>query len=509
MILSFSLTTLTLKIINMEKHSTLFLKILIGALFLSPSSLLWAQFEFQQKIVGERESRAEFGTSISVHNSYMAVGASRENIAAGAAYVYQYNGSSWELMQKLVPADSQEMAEFGGGIKLGSDYLVVASGRADIAGQIRAGALYVYDLNDAHQWTFNTKLIASDFSEDSMLGMNPTSLDVEGNTIVVGAPGENNWIGSVYVFEKINEIWSEVQKITPPQSIEYSNFGIGVALSGNHLIIGASGENEGRGAVYVYEKNNSGNWEFFQKLTASTPQPNSYFGNSISAHNNQFVAGAYAEGNPGTDFASVYIFEKTGNTWSESQKLVGNSSDEDNYYGWMTKITADNLWVSSPHIWGMEPGKIHHYQKDSNGIWMEAQLIEPSENVAEDSFGWSMDFNDGFLAVGAVRDDFDQNGENELMDAGSAFVFFNANLQVESLNPTENWVQIFPNPVKNILHLETSEKIKSANIYDTTGRLIISSSEKSIEISNLPKGVYFLKITNFSGRISSHKLIKN
>src|SRR5690606_18373558 len=136
---------------------------------------------------------------------------SRENIGSGAAYIFHRNGDeTWDFNQKIVPEDAREMAEFGGGIKLGTDFLVIASGRADIEEEIRAGALYVYDLNDANQWYLNTKLIASDFNSDAMLGMNPTSLDIDENIIVAGAPGENNWIGSVYVFQKINETWTEV-----------------------------------------------------------------------------------------------------------------------------------------------------------------------------------------------------------------------------------------------------------------------------------------------------------
>lgn len=493
----------------MEKLSTLLVKGLLWVLLFSPSGLILAQFEFYQKIVSDRESRAEFGTSISLQNSYMVIGASRENIAAGAAYVYQKDANgNWEFTQKLTADDASEMSEFGGGMYLSPNYLAVAAGRANLEGAEFAGAIYVFRNLDGN-WNQAYKITASDYSEFALLGVNPTSIDGENTLLVAGAPGINNWNGGVYVFELGENNWTEIQKINPPDGSNNGNFGISVAISGNYLVIGASGETNGQGSAYVFEREGN-QWNFVQKLIASTPVNNAYFGTSVDVSGDELVVGAYAEGNPGTEIASAYVFKRMENgTWQETQKLTGDFTSEDSFYGWDVQMTSSNLWVSAPNVWGEEAGKIYHYQKLENGQWEEIQQILPTEDMARDSFGWSMDFNEGFLAVGAVRDDFDQNGENELQDAGSAFVFYHENLKVEDLNTTDNWVKVYPNPVKNILHIDSSEKIKSAELYEATGRLIISSSEKSIEISTLPKGVYFLNITNFSGRISSHKLIKN
>ena len=81
-------------------------------------------------------------------------------------------------------------------------YLVVAAGRADVNGLQRTGALYIYE-NQNNSWDFSTKLVASDPTGDAKLGMNPTSLDVEGNTIVAGAPGDNIWTGTIDIINSI------------------------------------------------------------------------------------------------------------------------------------------------------------------------------------------------------------------------------------------------------------------------------------------------------------------
>ncbi|MCF6351827.1 MAG: T9SS type A sorting domain-containing protein [Cyclobacteriaceae bacterium] len=62
----------------------------------------------------------------------------------------------------------------------------------------------------------------------------------------------------------------------------------------------------------------------------------------------------------------------------------------------------------------------------------------------------------------------------------------------------ENEINIYPNPVKNILTINNREQlIESYKIYNTIGQVVQSSSsfdESKINISHLKSGVYFLKI---------------
>ncbi len=67
---------------------------------------------------------------------------------------------------------------------------------------------------------------------------------------------------------------------------------------------------------------------------------------------------------------------------------------------------------------------------------------------------------------------------------------------------TANSVIIFPNPTTGIFQI--SENFKIANIYNSTGSLIFSSKEKTIDISGLGSGIYFVEVNN-----SFYKVIKN
>ncbi|WP_332243940.1 T9SS type A sorting domain-containing protein [Flavivirga spongiicola] len=69
---------------------------------------------------------------------------------------------------------------------------------------------------------------------------------------------------------------------------------------------------------------------------------------------------------------------------------------------------------------------------------------------------------------------------------------------------------IHPNPSSGFLYLNTSNKIKNISIYDINSRLIFENQELNngkIDITELKKGVYFLKI-NYNGNIVTKKIIK-
>ena len=67
--------------------------------------------------------------------------------------------------------------------------------------------------------------------------------------------------------------------------------------------------------------------------------------------------------------------------------------------------------------------------------------------------------------------------------------------------------KIYPNPVKNILNIQTKSKLQKLKIYSGTGQLVKTSILKETNVSDLPKGNYILKITTDKG-VQTEKFIK-
>lgn len=488
------------------KRSIVILNCLFGI------STLTAQFAQSSKIVSDnRENRAEYGTSVAIKEDYAIVGASRETIASGAAYIYTKDAQgNWNFTQRLEAFDPNEGAEFGGGAKFSDDYMVVAAGRADVDGMQRAGALYIYDYQN-NNWVYNTKLVASDFTAEAKMGMNPTSLDVEGNTIVAGAPADNGWTGATYIFTRDAGNWVETQKILSPAPQSSDVFGIGVSISGDYLAIGANEVDGAKGAVYIYTRDNNGVWVFDQTLVASDAVGSAYFGSSVSLSGGQLVVGAYGMNQ---EQGAAYIFEKdVQGQWLEVQKLTGNVSSEGTQFGWSTDIQPNFVTVSAPHIFGFEPGEIYFYRKENNGTWVEDQIFAGNDTEGQDFFGWSIAMFGNQIIAGAPWEDHDVNGGNEIDRAGSAYIFDNANLLGGSTNNNINSFAIYPVPASNSVTIESISPLSRIKVINQLGMIVEEkdvnkSTSHTLDISTYSSGIYYLDIYTSEGEKSTRKIVK-
>ena len=81
-----------------------------------------------------------------------------------------------------------------------------------------------------------------------------------------------------------------------------------------------------------------------------------------------------------------------------------------------------------------------------------------------------------------------------------------------SIKEIPSQFKLYPNPVQNILNIETINHVQKLEILTLTGQLIRQKNNFSntpfIETSELDRGLYFLKITERNGNTSFLKFIK-
>ncbi len=69
-------------------------------------------------------------------------------------------------------------------------------------------------------------------------------------------------------------------------------------------------------------------------------------------------------------------------------------------------------------------------------------------------------------------------------------------------------VQVYPNPVSNMLHIQTSSIVSGVELYTISGRLVTrQNNSNSIDMSQLASGMYLLKVTS-EGQSITQKVIK-
>ena len=83
----------------------------------------------------------------------------------------------------------------------------------------------------------------------------------------------------------------------------------------------------------------------------------------------------------------------------------------------------------------------------------------------------------------------------------------NAILGLEAVNKVE--YSVYPNPSSDFLNIKTLDSIKNIYLLNTLGQNVYEGNSKQINISNLSKGLYLLRIEFENKIIVTEKIIKN
>ena len=307
---------------------------------------VWVQ---TQKLLGISASD-DFGYSVAISNdgSIIAIGAYGRSSSTGAVYIYTKSGTVWSLTQTLSGVSSNNF--FGFSISMSGDGVSIAVGAYAVNGGTynHEGRVYVY-VKSGPTWSLTQTLSASDAYSDGQFGYS-VAMSNDGSTMIIGSiayyssPAPH--AGYAYIFTKSGGTWSETQKITPSDATSNKFFGHSVSISnsGAVVVVGANGDNGYIGAAYIFTKSGA-TWSQTQKLTPSDGASNDYFGTSVSVSGNGNVIGI---GSPsydiGTDVDSgaVYVFTKSGSTWYQTQKMIPYDSWYGGQFGYSVAVSNNS-----------------------------------------------------------------------------------------------------------------------------------------------------------------------
>ena len=279
------------------------------------------------------------------------------------------------------------------------------------------------------------KLTAGDGAKNDYFGY---SVAVDGDTAVVGAYGEDNNKGAAYVLVRPSGSWSQVAKLTALDGQGGHWFGASIAVDVDTVVVGAflgdgggDGGLDNAGAAYVFTKSGI-EWDDATetaKLTASDGADLDAFGGSVAMNGDTVVVGAYWDDDNGDDSGSVYVFTKaTDSVWAdatETVKLTASDGLGGDYFGVSVALDADTIAVGAPQ--DDDSGSVYVFTRQA-GVWSEVAKLTASDGAADHEFGISVavdgDAVDGdTVVVGAHEDDVNDANNNQLSNAGSAYVF--------------------------------------------------------------------------------------
>jgi len=298
------------------------------------------------------------------------------------------------------------------------------------------------------------------------------SISDDGNTMAIAASGEDTGgtlAGAVYVFTRSGNTWVEHSKVTASNPDANDWFGNSVALNddGTTLAVGSIGESTtgtgidptsdnsstNAGAVYVYTLvSNVYTEQAFIK--ASNAGAGDNFGDKVTLSNdgNYLAIGAPNESSSGTGINSaendlaassgaVYVFFRSGTTWSEQAYIKASNTGPADSFGYSISINGDGTTLAvgaineqtnstgigvTPNDTGTGVGAVYIFTRSAT-VWIQEEFIKPSSLDNSDNFGNSVSISDdgNTLAVGAYLEDSntDISVNNSAADAGATFIY--------------------------------------------------------------------------------------
>lgn len=371
------------------------------------SGLTWVQQAYLK--ASNTDAGDLFGLCVSVSGDMIIVGAPGEASAtvgvngnqsnnafpgAGAAYVFTRSGTTWTQAAYL--KSSNQSAIFGISVCASGDTVIVGArddesastgvnGSQTSAGLFWAGAAYVF-VRSGTFWSQEAYLKASNTEQFDQFGH---SVALDGNTAVVGAPGEDSsaagidgdqannataGAGAAYVFVRSGAGWAQQAYLKASNPGSFDNFGSALSCAQDTIVIGAPDEDSAAtgvngsqasnsllsaGAAYVFVRNGT-MWTQQAYLKASNTGAQDQFAASVCVVDNTIVVGAPNEASSATGIDGVqtdnsvgsagaaYVFTRSGSLWSQVAYLKPATVGVSDVFGSAICISGETVAVGIP-----------------------------------------------------------------------------------------------------------------------------------------------------------------
>jgi hypothetical protein len=329
--------------------------------------------------------------------------------------VYLFDGQKWQALlfttsdSNLPPiprsvADGAASDNLGVSVSISGDYAIVGAHLDDIGAKNDQGSAYIF-VREQGVWKEQAKLIAADGAASDHFGQ---SVSISGDYAIVGAPnGGGSWFlqGAAYIYIRSGTTWSLQVKINAADGVIGDHFGTSVSIQGDYAVIGAPNDSDpyaSIGSAYIFFRSGA-TWLQQAKLISSVPELNEYFGYSVSIDgDNVIIGGVYCDYG-WLNAGIMYIFKRTGVTWTQVIRTYHFDRDADDYFGYSVGISGNYAIIGAPGVEDpplTDHGAAYIYFFNGTNWAIQARLVAP---VPESStfFGISVCINGDYAIVGA------------------------------------------------------------------------------------------------------------
>ncbi|HMZ23079.1 MAG TPA: FG-GAP repeat protein, partial [Blastocatellia bacterium] len=405
-------------------------------------------------------------------------------------YIFVLNGATWSQQAYLKASNTGAADFFGQSVAISGDTVVIGaafegSNATGVNGDqsnnsaAQSGAAYVF-VRSGTAWSQQAYLKASNTGASDNFGY---SVAIAGNTVVVGAIGEDSNAtgvngnqsdnsaadsGAVYIFVRSGTTWSQQAYLKASNTGVSNNFGGAVAISSDTVVVGAAAESSNAtgvngdqnnnlaslaGAAYVFVRSGT-TWSQQAYLKASNTRANDQFSTSVAISGDTVVVGSPNESSNATGVngdqtnnlagssGAAYVFMRSGGTWSQQAYLKASNTGANDGFGRAVAIAGNTVVVGASfedsNATGVNGDQTNNSTGNSGaayvfmrsgGAWSQQAYLKASNTGGDDRFGWSVGIADDTVVVGAFFEDSNATGvngdqsNNSVGDSGAVYIF--------------------------------------------------------------------------------------
>jgi len=205
--------------------------------------------------------------------------------------------------------------------------------------------------------------------------------------VVIAEPFTTRTSGAVYVYRAdADGTWTERARIVSSETQPADGFGRTIGLDGGTLVVGTTTPDSGRGAAFVFERSEAGEWSETARLQPADVSAGEEFGRS-AAVSGDFIAVATIRQNE--QAGAVYLFRRdpVSGEWVEHQKLTGTGIEKNSVFGLSLAMDGDLLLVGAPNH-NKRRGALFVFRRDpATDVWAEEAVLSLEDAKTGESFG--------------------------------------------------------------------------------------------------------------------------